>query len=172
MLGTHPQEAICRAHAAARLYHAGRVQYIVSSGGVEWEYNSETLTEAALMARVLLQDGVPESAIVLDNEAKTTKENMICGTLAMERALTFKQIEHVIIVTSHSHMQRSLALAKAFLPRKVSVSGFPYFPEESMEAWLRSEDNRRRLDHAIRLIKRLVDTNIVEDMEIKIAING
>lgn len=164
LLGSNPEDAICRAHAAARLYHAGRVAYIVPSGGVEQEYNGETVTEANLMAQVLRADGVPESAIIPDNLALTTRENMICGTLAMERALTFKYIDHVIIVTSQNHMQRSLALAKAFLPRKVTVSGYPWIPEETKEAWLAVEKNRQRLDHTIRLTKRLVDTNIVEDI--------
>lgn len=164
LLGSNPEDAICRAHAAARLYHAGRVEHIVSSGGVEQEYRGKKITEADLMAEILRADGVPENAIIPDNEAKTTRENMICGTLAMERALTFKHIDHVIIVTSQSHMQRSLALAKAFLPRKVTVSGYPWIPEETREQWLASEKNRQGLDHAIRLTKRLVDTNITENI--------
>ncbi len=166
LLGGNPKNAIDRAHTAAKLYHAGRVKHIVASGGVAWEYNGENITEADLMSRVMQADGVPESAIILDNEARTTKENMICGTLAINRTLKFNNLDHVIIVTSQNHMQRSLALAKAFLPRKVTVSGYPFFPDQSMQEWLESEENRRSLDGAIRLTKGLVDDRIVEDIEI------
>jgi len=166
LLGTDPEMAIPRAHAAAQLYRQGRVQYVVASGGVEWEYQGEMISEAALMARVLVENGVPEDAIILDNEARTTRENMICGTLAIERAMTFKYVEHVIVVTSQGHMQRSLALARAFLPRKVSVSGYPCLIRETPETWLKSQENCRLLDHALRMTKRLVDFGIVEDLDI------
>jgi len=165
LLGSRPELAIDRAHTAATLYLSGRVKHIVASGGVFWEYNGETLTEAELMSRVLQKDGVPQSAIIIDNEARTTKENMICGTLVINRTLKFDNIEHIIIVTSQNHMQRSLALAKAFLPRKVTVSGCPYIPMESIEQWLESEENQHSLDGAIRLTKGLVDNKIVEDIE-------
>ena len=35
LLGTWPEQTLGRAHAAAELYHAGRVKYIVPSGGVD-----------------------------------------------------------------------------------------------------------------------------------------
>ena len=154
LLGSRPAFAIDRAHTAAKLYLSGRVKHIVASGGVFWDYNGEKLTEAELMSRVLQKDGVPQSAIIIDNEARTTKENMICGTLAIHRALTFNKLEHVIIVTSQSHMLRSFALAKAFLPRKVSISRCPYISDEC-----------RSLDGEIKLIKGIVDDRIVEDIE-------
>lgn len=166
LLGGNPKNAIDRAHTAAKLYLAGRVKYIVASGGVCWDYNGENISEAYLMSRVMQEDGVPESAIILDNMARTTKENMICGTLVINRTLRFDNIEHIIIVTSQNHMQRSLALARAFLPRKVTVSGCPYIPAQPVEQWLESEENQRSLDGAIRLTKCLVDNKIVEDIEI------
>jgi len=166
LLGTRPEGAIERAQAAAELYRAGRVQYVVASGGVCWSYENELLTEAELMARVLQVNGVPKDAIILDNEARTTKENMICGTLAINRTIKFNGISHVIIVTSVNHMQRSLALAKAFLPRKVTVSGYPSYPVGGAETWFCDEDRLRILDHAVTLTKGLVDCKIVEDIEV------
>ncbi len=165
LLGSMPSFAIDRAHTAAKLYLSGRVKHIVASGGVFLDYNGERLTEAELMSRILQKDGVPESAIILDNEARTTKENMICGTLVINRTLKFNNIEHIIIVTSQNHMQRSLALAKAFLPRKVTVSGYPFFPAQPVNEWLSLEENRCLLDNAIRLTKGLVDDRIVEDIK-------
>ena len=74
LLGGAPIRAVERAHGAARLYHEGRVKYIVPSGGVEWDFGGETLSEACFMKRVLIENGVPEEAIILENEARTTKK--------------------------------------------------------------------------------------------------
>ena len=164
LLGGNPNNAVPRALAAAELYRSGRVSYIVPSGGVKWDFFGEQVSEANYMKRVLIENGVPEEAIILENEARTTKENMIYGTLQINRKLHFKKVDHVIIVTSRSHMKRSIALAKAFLPRKVTVSAYPANHEaiiagmpESSGAWIAKE-----LD----LIKGLVDSGVVEDMEI------
>ena len=168
LLGCWPEIAIERAKSAATLYHTGRVKYIVASGGVKWEYNGELISEADLMGRVMTESGVPENAIIIDNEARTTKENMICSTLTLNRTVKLPNIESVIIVTSLAHMQRSLALAKALLPRKFQISGYPSYPEKSKEEWLACDKNKKTLDNCISLLKGLADDHIIEDMDIDI----
>lgn len=168
LLGSNPQDAIERAEAAAALYRAGRVKYIVASGGVDWEYNGEQLSEADLMQRVLLAGGVPEEAILLDQLARTTKENMLCSTIVLERTLKIATIDSVVIVTSRSHMKRSLALAKALLPRKFRISGYPAEPKQTREEWLAEEKHQNALNTSVRLIKGLVDGRVIEDMDIDV----
>ena len=167
LLGCWPEGAIERAKAAAKLYRSGRVQYIVASGGVEWEYEGEQISEADLMARILMEEGVPEKAIILDKEARKTVENMICSTLVINRNLQLPNVDSVIIVTTVTHMQRSLALAKALLPRKFKISGYPSYPEESVEEWISVKENQDILDICITLLKGLVDNGIIEDMDVK-----
>lgn len=171
LLGTAPKLAEERAVAAAELYRNGRVNYIVASGGVKWEWNGKEETEAELMREVLIREGVPSEAIFLDNEARTTLENMICGLLVIARNLKISKTDGVIVVTSETHMKRSIALAKALLPRKFKISGCPAFGKgkPTMEEFLSVEENKKRMDGCITLIKRLVDRNVVEDMEIKTA---
>lgn len=164
LLGGNPNNAIPRAKAAAELYHSGRVSHIVPSGGVEWDFFGEQVSEAHYMKRVLMENGVPEEAIILENEARTTKENMIYGTLQINRKLRFEKVDHVIIVTSRSHMKRSIALAKAFLPRKVSVSAYPANHEAIIAGMPESEG--KWIAKEFDLIKGLVDSGLVEDMEI------
>ena len=91
---------------------------------------------------------------------------MIYATLQINRKTGLRGFDHIIIVTSETHMKRSLALARAFLPRKFTVSAYPSDPGCTKEEWLADPDNRRILDSAIRLMKGLVDNGIVEDMEI------
>lgn len=168
LLGSRPARAIERASAAAELYRAGRVKHVVASGGVKWEHDGEELSEAELMKRVMIAKGVPEEAIILDNEARTTVENMICSTLVINRTVKISKTDSVIIVTSQSHMRRSLALAKALLPRKFKISGYPSYPDKTKEEWLSDENNCKILDSCITLLKSLVDNRVVEDVDIDV----
>ena len=168
LLGCPPRGAIDRAKCAAELYHSGRVRYIVASGGVEWEWQGEKICEADLMRRILLEAGVPDEAILTDNEARTTPENMMCSTLVISRNLKLSRTESVIIVTSQFHIQRSVALAKALLPRKFKISACPAIPRETREEWLANEKNLRDLDNSIKFLKRLVDNRVVEDVELDV----
>lgn len=163
LLGGNPNNAIPRAKAAAELYRTGRISYIVPSGGVKWDFFGEEVSEANYMKRVLIESGVPEEAIILEDEARTTKENMIYGTLQINRKLKFEKVDRVIIVTSRSHMKRSIALAKAFLPRKVNVSAYPANHEAIIAGMPESEGKwiAKELD----LIKGLVDSGVIEDFE-------
>ncbi len=166
LLGTNPDKAIERAKAAAELYRAGRVEHIVPSGGVEWEYEGKMISEANLMARVLQESGVPAEAIILENEARTTKENMIYGTLQINRALSFEKINKVTVVTSIEHMKRSLVLAKTLLPRNVQIHCYPALPEGGVGEWLAARENRDRVDHEIKTLHRFARNGFAEDFEI------
>lgn len=167
LLGSRPRWSEPRARAAAKLYREGRVKCIVPSGGVLWDENGESLSEAFFMKRILLSEGVPEEAIIMENEATTTRENMIYGALQINRKTHFKT-KDIMIVTSITHMQRSLALAKTFLPRIVNISYYPSAPDTPYEECMRDPS---RLDHALKLTKGLVDNRIIDDFDIGFALD-
>ena len=167
LLGSRPDRAVERALAAAELYRQGRVRTIIPTGGPKWEYRGELLSEAEIMSLVLRENGVPDEAIVPENEARTTAENMICGTLQMLRH--YHRIpDSVIIVTSVTHMKRSMALAKALLPRKIRVSMYPSYPAMDRDEWLRLEDSRTHLDDSIRYHRELIENGDTEDFEVEL----
>lgn len=154
LLGTRPEEAIPRAVAAAELCLAGEVKYVVPSGGVEWELDGELVSEAEIMRRVLIDRGVPQEAIILENEARTTKENMIYGSLQINRKVNFYNVRRVCIVTSPSHLRRSIELARVFLPRCVEVVGYAADHAEDPETVRRE----------VPLLKSLVDNRMIDDI--------
>ena len=166
LLGGNPNNARNRALAAAELYRAGRVPYIIPSGGVKWDIDGEMISESHFMKRILMENGVPEEAIILENQATTTVENMIFGTLQIYRKLKFKNALHVIIVTSEAHMKRSMALAKAIMPRALTFSAYPAFHNAPTDEWFESEANLKALDTEVRLLKDLADSGFIEDFEI------
>ena len=114
------------------------------------------------MADILLSLGVPEEAIILEEEATTTKENMIFGTLQINRRLKIQFTKSCMIVTSASHLRRSLALAKLYLPRSITISGCP---AGSYENWANDERMSDAVKREIPLLAGLIGYGLIDDIE-------
>ncbi|MBQ8208184.1 MAG: YdcF family protein [Clostridia bacterium] len=166
LLGSNPDRMPERIRAAAKLYFEGRIKYIIATGGVEWDVRGETISESNYMAKMLSDFGVPKDAIVIENEAKTTRENMICSLLSMQRTLGLAHIKRVIIVTSPDHLRRSMALGRWIIPRNIDVVGFAAGSDKtSREHWQDTEESIAIIDNEIRLLRGLVNENNMDDIE-------
>lgn len=171
LLGGRPLYWEERSGAAAKLYLDGRVKYIIPSGGVEWDYEGERLSEAHGLTRLLKEKGVPEEAIIIENEATTTMENMVYGTLQMCRRMggdgRFFNVKSVIVVSSGWHLRRSLIWAKNLLPRSVKVSGYAAdaLSGGAPDNWHESEWFVDRVNMEVDLLKDIVDSGLAEDIE-------
>ena len=167
VLGGNSKACIERASAAAELYHTGRVKYFIPSGGVEHPLeNGDMILETNHMKRVLLDRGVPNNSILIEDQARTTKENMICSVIVMNRKTPSYPNKDVIIVSSISHLQRARALAETFLPRMMKIHLYPVYPKEDLDTWLSDEKHIKSLKNCIRLTKDLINQGIIEDIEI------
>jgi len=89
---------------AARLYHAGKAPLVILSGGRD-PRRPDSWSEAESGAIFLRDLGVPDEALILESEARTTRDN---ATLVAE-ILEQRGLDKVLLVTSASHMRRSLA---------------------------------------------------------------
>ena len=127
LLGGNPIVLPDRARAAAKLWKEGRVNYIMPTGGVLWDSDRGRMSEAEYMALCLKEEGIPEDAILLENDARTTHENMVLCTLLMMRVLKLKTLRKVYVVTSPSHLRRSLDYARIYLPRVLEYAGYTDF---------------------------------------------
>ena len=88
---------------AARIFRAGKAPVVILSGG-RAPSRREGWTEAESGAIFLVDMGVPRSAIVLDTEALTTRDNAV----NVNRIVTERGFGSILLVTSASHMRRSL----------------------------------------------------------------
>ena len=166
LLGGNPVVMPERAMGAANLYKAGRVKYIMPTGGVKWDTEFGHISEAECMKQHLLNLGIPEEVILLENEATTTRENMIYGPLQIERQLKIHGDYRVYVVTSPSHLRRSLALAKAYLPRKVLISGYPgVCPQGMPDTWHQDDFQAERVYREVELLHRFIHDGDIEDVE-------
>ncbi|NYT76895.1 YdcF family protein [Alcaligenaceae bacterium] len=91
-----------RVNTAGILYRAGRAPLIILSGAAL----DGNISEAQMMANTLEQQGVPESALELEERSYTTYEN----GLYTSELLRHRHISNVLLVTSALHMPRAVAV--------------------------------------------------------------
>jgi uncharacterized SAM-binding protein YcdF (DUF218 family) len=90
-----------RVRHAARLYAAGRVDRILVTGGL----GKHPPSEAEVMARILREEGVPEGAVLLEDEAESTWDSArLVAALAAGEG-----VSEVLVVTDPLHCVRTAA---------------------------------------------------------------
>jgi uncharacterized SAM-binding protein YcdF (DUF218 family) len=90
-----------RARHAARLHAGGRVGLLIPTGGL----GEHPPTEAEVMARVMREEGVPEAAVLLEDEALNTWDS----ALLVSRMVREIGVEEVLVVTDPLHCVRTIA---------------------------------------------------------------
>ncbi len=107
----HPQSDLKngadRLRFAAQLYHAGKAPLLVLSGGADRDVS--LTSEAEAMREFMRELGVPEDALVLEEDSRNTAENAR-HTAALLRK---RGVRHVLLVTSAMHMARALHYFRA-----------------------------------------------------------
>lgn len=93
-----------RAHHAARLYNRGLAEHIIPTGG----FTGPPPSEAGAMSQVMQADGVPASAIILEEQARSTVQN-IQFSRALMREHGWKT---AILVTEPHHIKRAAVIAR------------------------------------------------------------
>jgi len=98
-------ELLARADAAARAYAQGLSQSVVVCGGM---LPGHALCEADVMAQLLEMRGVPDGAIIRENQSQDTMQNMRFAA----RLLGGAKGKRVLVVTSDYHLRRSVMTAR------------------------------------------------------------
>jgi uncharacterized SAM-binding protein YcdF (DUF218 family)/glycosyltransferase involved in cell wall biosynthesis len=108
-----------RVKRAVELYHAGHASRVIFSTGYVFSF-----PEAEVMRAVAMDNGVPASAILLEEEAKNTYENVERS----RRILDQHGWRRVLLVSSPYHMRRALLTWKKVAPH---IEVVPTPPAES-----------------------------------------
>jgi uncharacterized SAM-binding protein YcdF (DUF218 family) len=92
---------------ALEIYRSGKAPRILISGG-NLPWGRAAAPESEQIADLLVQVGVPRSALILETSSRTTREN------AVNSAAVFREygLRDGILVTTASHMPRALAAFK------------------------------------------------------------
>jgi uncharacterized SAM-binding protein YcdF (DUF218 family) len=89
-----------RVRHAVDLYHAGYGKKLLFSGGKDTE---DGVIEGEEMKKLAIAMGIPEQAILVENNATSTYENLLFGKAIIEN----NHAKTVIIVTEPFHMPRA-----------------------------------------------------------------
>lgn len=93
-----------RINQAILLYRQGRVHWLIFTGGTpEFGYPSE----AEVGRHFALQHGIPDTAILVDTESRSTWTNLVQAKSLMRTA----KLQSAILVSDPLHMCRAMAMA-------------------------------------------------------------
>jgi len=121
-----------RLNEAIRLYKQGRVNSLIFTGGTpELGYPSE----AEVARDYAKQQGVPDSAILVDVKSRTTFENLLQARALMRGA----GIQSVLVVSDPLHMRRAMYIASELgldaQPAPSDSSRFQSWPSRARFLW-------------------------------------
>jgi len=88
-----------------RLYMAGKAPIIVVTGGNIYPQNEGVREEAHYIGKILVSWGVPEVAIIMEDQSKNTYENALGTKLILDKL----GLDKILLVTSALHMPRAAA---------------------------------------------------------------
>jgi uncharacterized SAM-binding protein YcdF (DUF218 family) len=104
--GTTPSLSLqSRLDCALRLYNDGFAKAIIVCGG---QGVTGDVTEARAMRAYLVNNGVPEAAVLLEENSFSTGQNMVNSKAIMDE----KGFTSAIVATSDFHAARAMALAR------------------------------------------------------------
>jgi len=150
---SHPEHAL----KAAEMYHQGMAEYLLPSGrysvklghfkGVpeafRQDYPDDYETEWAYLRTVLMKAGVPERAILREDQATYTWENAqysrkVCDSMGIE-------VKQAILCCRAFHARRALMYYHAAFPDANILVCPASVPGESRDDWFTNEKGRRRV---------------------------
>jgi uncharacterized SAM-binding protein YcdF (DUF218 family) len=116
LIGNEPSTMLrLRLDETLRLYVNGYAPVIIVSGG---QGADEDYTEAKVMHDYLVAHGIPDQAILLEENSANTYQNLMNS----QRIMREHGLKQAIIVSNASHIRRSLVLAQNL---GINASGSP-----------------------------------------------
>lgn len=152
------------AERAAELYHKGLAPRILPSGkysvtvgkfaGVLYgkeRYNGNYETEWEFLKDVLLKNGVPEEAILREDQATFTYENAICSRQVTDRECL--EVKKAILCCKTCHMRRALMYYKMLYPDTIFLASPCCVDSVDKSTWNKTNEG---IEEVIGEIERII----------------
>ncbi|MBQ8910072.1 MAG: YdcF family protein [Oscillospiraceae bacterium] len=89
------------------LYQDGYVEYLIFTGGIG---DGDSISEAQAGKNYAISMGIPQSAILIEEESHITEENLENAKALMEQ----NDLQTALIVSDPLHMKRAMLMAKDY----------------------------------------------------------
>ncbi len=132
---------------AAKAYHLGLAPRILLTGGIHWRRTDPREREEAesrVMARHLIEAGVPMECIMLEDRSTTSSiENILCA----QEVFDFSTIDSILVVY-RSYTCRQFRLMQRMMPAHIRLVPYPFDMADSTghlitrETWMDSPEGR------------------------------
>ena len=155
-----------RLEVAVKLFKDNRAPFILFSGG---KGKKGVVAEAKVMKEKAISLGIPEEAILTEEESYNTTENVLCSMLVLERKFLLQNIKRLIIVSSPFHIQRLSLTISRYMPRWIDYS-FCYDEDSptSRKNWLNDPIIKKRVEKEANGIVYYAKNKYIDDKEILI----
>ena len=156
-----------RVPKAVNAYNAGRANKIMLCGGALRNFPEGEIIEAEHMYKRVLELGVPERDVILENTSQSTVENILCALVELQRTFWLNKVNSVLLVTTTYHMRRSLAIAKYLFPMHIDIIPCPADDNNTnRNSWMNTPEGVERTKAEALNIIRCVNNGVIPDFEI------
>lgn len=103
-----------RIETAFKMYNEGRVKKLILSGGSGGisNKNNQKIAEADIMKKILLEKGINEQDLILENTSNSTIENGINVANILNDLK--EDIHELMLISSEFHLKRCIAIMKKY----------------------------------------------------------
>ena len=152
-----------RLSLAIELYKTKRASYVLFTGG---KGKDGTVSEAKIMKEKALSQGIPENAILTEEDSYNTTENILCSMLVLERKFHLQNINRLIIVSSPFHIQRLSLTLSRYMPRWIKYS-FCYDENSpvSKKNWQNNKETKDRVEYEAKGIIYYAKNKYIDDKD-------
>lgn len=163
VLGCPGKEILeCRLNDAIILYHEKLIDNIMVSGGTLIDKNT---SEAELMYDYLLSYGISKENVIIENESKSTYENMLNSLKLLRNDLNSDN--SIVVITSDFHSKRAKGILKLLTDAKILSYG-SLDGRSDIDKWTTSSSVIKKIiRHEARSISWHVHNHKMEDQLIK-----
>lgn len=148
---------------AVELFRAGTVRRLLFTGG----YNERLgAVEAHEMARLAQQAGVPAAAILIEDRALNTEQNIDYSWQLLQQQFGSNGIRSIMLLTIHYHIRRACLAARACLPAELAIRWTCYTSlHYTAHNWFDVERGRRDVMAEIEKIERYYGVKLAPLLE-------
>ena len=117
------------------------------------------------MKFIMVKEGVPAEAVIPEDQAMTTLENMTYSFEILKNTPDLLKDNMLVLATSGYHMYRSLLLAKKVFG-DIRLIPYPVWePDLRQDTWRDSEYGRARIRNEVHFLIKHAQDGLIDDIE-------